>query len=415
MAVRTALLKEPGGQRWLCASLGLLFLVAAGLLGYQCATAKSSTLSSPLRLRTSPISISLHPQRCLRIAEEDLRKIRDQVQPLDEGLSASLYLHALRVFGLDFAYQRGPLASSRETLRLFSDDVFGRRILGTALLVTTPRGIRCTPHRNQGARESHRDYCLAVLSELGTPISFPITIAGKSFTFKDMLADSLANCHLGQEEIEWTALTYAMWLPPERTWVNKFGDSFSFDQLAVELMQRPLDETTCAGTHVVQAMIVLARVDREECAILSPEVRSKLLDRLATIVREIEATQAADGSWGPDWCGRLVDRADAGYEKGDWSVDSGGVEARLLATSHIPELLMLLPEELRLSEERLARSGGWLHAQLKGVSSDFVRSNFCPCTHGALVLQRICRRADESVVDRAPKASTHSVHGENER
>ena len=285
--------------------VGLVFGVAlctlAGSTIYFWVATRSSVTHSALVLRASPISIRPHPQHCLVITDDDLQKIRNQVQPLDEGMSTSLYLHALRVFGLDSKYRRGKLASSEDTLRLFADDEFSKRILGTPVIVRTPYGVRCTPARNAGASESHRDYCLAVLSEQGLPVSFSIIVNGESFTLKDLVADSIANFHLGQQEIEWTALTYAMWLPPERRWVNKFGEVFSFDQLVVELMQRPLNKAVCAGSHVVQAMITLARVDREKFAILSPEVRSTLMNRLRAIVRVAEAAQASDGSWGPDW------------------------------------------------------------------------------------------------------------------
>ena len=367
---------------------------------------------SSIKVRSSPILIRPQPEPCLRVPEEDMRKIRAQVEPLDEAMNVSLYLHALRVAGLDTEYQRGKLASSRETLKLFADDEFSTKILGTPLIVRTPHGVRCAPEYVGGQKESHRDFSLAVLSEQGLPASFSIAVGDESFTLKDFLADSIANFHLGQEEIEWTALTYAMWLPPERTWVNKFGETFAFDQLATELMQRPLDKSVCVGSHVVQAMIVMARVDHEECPILSSDVRDQLMDRLAQIVREAEATQAADGSWGPDWYERLLD--DRGPEPRGRSIDSRSVEGRLLATGHISEWLMLLPEGLRVSNDRFARSGRWLHAQLKGVDSEFVKNNFCPCTHGAIVLEMVRSAAGEIVVGRSRATVPISAHhGEN--
>lgn len=391
----------------------VVLLTAAGLVAYRWATARCAAAPSSLALRASPISIRPHPQRCLNIPEEDFRNIRDQVQPFDEGVSTSLYLHALRVFGLDSKYNRGKLASSRDTLRLFAEEEFSKKILGMPLLVRTRYGVRSTPEPLGGAKESHRDYCLAVLSEQGLPASFSMIAGGRSFTFKDFLADSIANFHLTQEEIEWTALAYAMWLPPERKWVNKFGEAFTFDQLATELIQRPFDEAVCAGSHLVHAMIVLSRVDHEECCILSPDVRGKLLNRLAAVVREAEATQAVDGSWGGDWYERLLSDRTPEPESRDQSKNNRLLKNRLLATSHIAEWLMLLPEELRVSDDRLRRAGRWLHAQLKDVDPQFVRDNFCPCTHGAIVLQLVrstCSTSGETAVDEPRQTIPFAVH-----
>ena len=131
------------------------------------------------------------------------------------------------------------------------------------------------------------------------PGSFPMSASGKPFTLHDLVADSIANFHLGQEEIEWTALTYISWLPPERQWTNKFGETFTFDQLATELMRRRFEEATCVGSHVVQAMVVLLRVDREVCSVLSQDVRTIMVKRLRDIVRVAEALNFRTGVGDP--------------------------------------------------------------------------------------------------------------------
>ena len=397
--------------------LGLVALLAAGAAWRPWSLVPSSTpraTPDSVKLRSTPISIRPRLYPCLSVPIEDMRKIRAQVEPLEEGMSTSLYLHILRVFGLDSKYSRGRLTNSGETLRLFADDEFSKELLGVPIVARTPHGVRCAPVGSGGAQESHRDFCLAVLSEQGIPASFSMTVGGKQFTFKDLLADSIANFHLEQEEIEWTALTYAMWLPPARQWENKFGDSFSFDDLATELMSRPLDEATCVGSHVVQALIMLARVDDEECAILSPDIKDRLVVHLATTVHEMEVAQAADGSWSADWYTGLLRQEDSAPEARTWSVASDSLERRLVATSHLPELLMLLPDELRVADERLLRAGRWLLAQLRDVDPPFVKNNFCPCTHGAIVLQMVSR-ADESAVDQSREPVYLPVHAENER
>ena len=76
---------------------------------------------------------------------------------------------------------------------------------------------------------------------------------------------------------------------------------------------------------------------------------------------------------------------------------------------------MLLPEDCRVSEDRLARSGQWLYAHLKDKDSNFVRDNFCPCTHGAIVLQMVRCPASEVVVGRSHMAVPTAHNGETLR
>ena len=394
-------------------ALPLLALAAVGLMAKWWPIKTEAAAVPHLALRTSPIFVQTKPRPCVSIPEEDMSKIRAQVEPSSKAMSASLYLHALRVFGRDSKYSRAKLATSGETLRLFADDAFSKQILGTPLMVRTPFGIRCTPEGSAGIQESHRDYCLAVLSEQKPTASFSMVVGGKAFTLKDFLADSIANFHLGQEEIEWTALTYAVWIPPERKWTNKFGEVFSFDDLATELMRRPLDKAVCAGCHVAQAMTVLARVDHEVCPILTPEVRGELTRRLGEMVQDAEAAQSLDGSWSPDWHEKHLKDSSRDPKRKGWSEDTRSLGKRLLATSHVSEWLMLLPEEFRVSDDRFERAGRWLHAQLKGVDSHFVGDNFCACCHGAIVLQLVRDTAGAIAVDQSREAvsvSGHQVH-----
>lgn len=391
-----------GYYRIRCVGLVMLSVIPVILMGWVWARGTPKAPSAAVAMRDFPISIRPQPRPCLSIPIADLEEIRNQVQPVDARMSTSLYLHALRACGPGRVYHRGKLSSSDETLRLFADDAFSRRIFGTPLMVQTPFGIRCTPKMGKGAKESHRDFCLAVLSEQELPASFPMQVDGKSYTFRDFLADSIANFHLGQEEIEWSALAYALWLPPARTWTNKFGELFSFDDMALELMERPLKNATCTGAHVVQALIVLSRVDAEVCPVLSPSVRSELDGHLQEVVQTAKSTQAADGSWDVDWHKALTQ--DSGHEtaRKTYSVETGTSGGRLLATSHIVEWMLLLPDASWIPDERIYRAGQWLHHALKDVDPEFVADHFCPCTHGAIVLQLIRKPRDEVAAAQSP-------------
>lgn len=147
-------------------------------------------------------------------------------------------------------------------------------------------------------REAHRDQLLAVLGEIGIPLDAPVTTDRGPKPLRGLLDDSVANFSLDQGEIEWTALAYALYLPPQRQWTDKFGTAFQFDQLARELMRRELGEQrACSGTHLLYSLAVLCRVDESE-PVLSQDTRRELRRYLAAMSDRAAASQRIDGSWG---------------------------------------------------------------------------------------------------------------------
>lgn len=315
----------------------------------------------------------------------DLTRIMRKVAPASSGMSASLCLHSLVALGLDARFQDNRIATGRDLLRLFTDDECGRRYFGGPVMVGTRYGLR--PVLSPGSEvmnEKHYDQTLGCLAQLGLPLTHPMKFEGKAFTLRDVLRDSIASFELHQSEIEWTAIAYAAYLPPRRAWENKFGETYTFDQLAVELLDRDLSRTSCCGCHVFEAVLALLRVDQEATPILSYPVRIKLDKALESYVSAVLTGQDADGSWGPHWYRNLLT---ASQRQGLTSGGERAAEARLLATSHIAHLIMFLPERLRVPEGALARSEGWILRTLSGAGDDFIRDHFCPSSHGAWLLR----------------------------
>src|SRR5207302_3298465 len=121
-------------------------------------------------------------------------------------------------------------------------------LVGPALGWRSPTGGAEGTARDP-SMELHRDQTLAAFAELGLPLSFTLQGDGGTGTLRDVLDDSLANFHLGQKELAWTALAYALYLPPVKSWINRYGERFGFDQLVSEMLDRPLDAESCGGTH----------------------------------------------------------------------------------------------------------------------------------------------------------------------
>jgi hypothetical protein len=127
--------------------------------------------------------------------------------------------------------------------------------------------------------------------------------------------------------------------------------------------------------------------------ILSAPVRERLWKRLGKIVRVAVEQQAPDGSWGTDWNAELLPKG----RKGRLS-DHRSLDHKLLATSHIPEWMMYLPQELEVPNEVIQQAGRWLFRQWSTINDKtFVADNFCPCSHAAVVLGMLCKKEQGTV------------------
>ena len=133
--------------------------------------------------------------------------------------------------------------------------------------------------RWQPERQAHEDQLLAVLAEAGVPLSTPLTTGRGQASAQRLLDDTLANFDLKQAEPEWSALSVVLYLPPQRSWTDKYGKVLTFDDLAEELMDRTFQANLpCAGTHLIYTLTALLRADEQE-PVLTPTVRAKAQPR----------------------------------------------------------------------------------------------------------------------------------------
>jgi hypothetical protein len=311
----------------------------------------------------------------------------------DDRWSASRWLHLVRVFGLELAQDLD--GKNVNAADLFTDTELGAAYFGAPLFVRTSHGLRFSSSgKGRSAiltQEVHRDQCLAVMAELGVPLATTFRgadLGGRLGCLGDVLNDSIANFHLSQDELPWTAVALALYLPPSRSWANKFGESFTFDQLATELMSRPLADGSCAGIHLAGALTTLYRVDEQRC-ILSESTRAAVESRVQGLVAAALRNQLPDGSWSIDW------HSDAGVDKpGDTP------RRRLLATGHVAEWLMATPACIKVPQSCLERATGWLLPALLELTPEECESQFCPVSHALIVL-----RSSRTFAPSAPTSS----------
>jgi hypothetical protein len=189
--------------------------------------------------------------------------------------------------------------------------------------------------------------------------------------------DSIANFQLSQSELEWTTIAFAQYVNGN-SWTNRFSKATTFDELAWELMSRPLHSSSCGGVHRLDALSQLLAADARRHLFLS-DTRVAIIDYLRDALNALRRTQSSSGFWSADWCdvldtargARALPRLDTGY-------------ARLLVTGHIVEWCKALPPEVAVPTEPLSRSRRWLRSQFASKSSFW--DSFCPITHGLLAL-----------------------------
>ncbi len=296
--------------------------------------------------------------------------------------------------GVDGRFDHPILSDSRKVLRLLTDGDFGGAVLRRTAIERTRHGIEfvstaATMAEHVRATESHRDQVLASLAELGLPLSTPVSADDENLTLKSAMADSLANFHLKQKELQWTAIAYALYLPPRKEWFNKFGERHTFDDLVNRLLVAPVEDSSCAGTHLGYALTLLYRADRTLAPILSQSVRNRLRQRLVRTVAAAIETQSQDGSWSGEWGRGLYSHSDQTP-----STDVADMNGRLLVTGHLSEWLLYLPEEFGVPDDCLRRAGLWLRSRLEDVPGNPIKEDaVCPYTHAACALRSLSRES----------------------
>jgi hypothetical protein len=261
---------------------------------------------------------------------------------------------------------------------------------GRPTLIDTRYGVRCKTQERRNAqqqlyRETHANQLLAVLGEVGVPLNHPVSTADGRRAVRDLLNDAMATFELGQVEIEWSALAFALYLPPQDSWQDQHGTRHTFDELAREMMRRPFHANLpCAGTHLLYSLTALLRAD-EEAPVLSEPVRAQLREHLRQAVQRVCSAQAADGSWDLLWYEDLV--RPAGPPPA--SVSPPANVPAVLATGHQAEWLIRLPPELLPPEDCLARAARWLHVRLLADPASMLEENYCPYSHAGKVLAEL--------------------------
>lgn len=265
-------------------------------------------------------------------------------------------------------------------LSVISDDRAMEQVLGAVSLRETPYGLRFSssqslPRSSSTAGEAHRDQALAIMAQLGIPLSQPFNLRNRHYTGRSVLADSVMTFSIAQPELPWSAVAYCHYLSGQTSWENKFGEVFTFDTLADELLRRSLDQESCGGLHVLQALTVIRSARHDGKPIIS-NIHAANIDQYINKYIAIATRGQRDAhGWGSDWC-----RPPAGNTAPRSTSD------RVVVTGHMLEWMLMLPDHQRPDATSVRRAVDHLQHMLDAHPVQAPSLPVCPYTHARLAI-----------------------------
>jgi hypothetical protein len=239
------------------------------------------------------------------------------------------------------------------------------------------RGIDDRPHMSQrvdDGAEGHPSQLLADFAALGIPSARLVRSGATSASIADLVRSLQEDFHL-EGEIEWKAIALARYAPTKASWVNRWGRAFDFDAIVVNLLRRVPTEGSCRGTHILQALVVIWRVDALN-PILSGSSRDAIRRRLTSTIGQLRASQRDAGYWAPDWPTPHPNRGDYSQDHLLFSEDQ-----LALVTGHHLEWLDMLDDDLALPEATRQAAIEWCVRSLERVTAYSVAKNLCAYSH----------------------------------
>lgn len=344
---------------------------------------------SPLhRWRATPVELQRIPGMEDAVTDRQLVTALASALPMWDPPAVSSLIHELRLWGRhsDFtkAMLRRPRSGEMMVETLLNDRLCRERTTtgeGT-FLMDSPYGIYValagTRDEIEGTAEGHYGQLLMALGEAGIPLDTSVsTVSGRSGTIADLLHDA-AMRFAWTAELEFIAVALALWLPPETTWTNQFGNRYSFDDLMAKLTDIPHGQGACGGTHVPYAIASILNVDRQY-PLLTVPVRQRGTLWLTDLGAKLERTQTAGGGWDYAWAEQQQPVRQLWHDS---------VLDQITITGHHLEWMAIAPPHVRPAPRTIALAVNALTRDIDRLPPVEGREfkTLLPCSHAAKAL-----------------------------
>jgi hypothetical protein len=382
----------PVWKKWGCLT-GALGLLTLGPGMWRWLESCSAPSSSSVRPSPAPIlsALRIHPRQIFPagdwpplVSPKELAEVLQYLEPNWEYHRAGDLLHALRLWGPQarfpaqaaFVVPAGvrPL-SGADMLRFFQEEQEFRRWypLSPPYFFPGRQGWSARiGERNTIEYNLHVDDFLALAAECRLPLDTLFHWGGQTFTLADLFAASFYWYH-PQQELEFTAVAYGHYVRGGASWLNRFGQRYTLEDVAAQVLALAPARRACYGTHVPYALVILWRAG-EEAGVLSAAMRQRLWERMQYFSRRLVQTQRAAGWWDASWAGPI----------------SGGQDLEELVTcpGHHLEWLALAPAEVCPPLEVVRRAAQQLFAFLRepDVRVLSAAKQYAPTSHAARAL-----------------------------
>ena len=322
---------------------------------------------------------------CRRI-DAALAHVRDG-RRLDASVhGAWQVVHGILAFGPDF-----PLAHDGIVSPALDYLLGGGSMTGWTLRPAKP-GVRAIVEGGSTMAQGHPDQWLGYLSQCGlapcgkggVPLATKLVVAGREFTVADLLSQAQADITPGQEAT-WTLMALSAYLPHDATWRSRDGEEWSIARVVEMEAATDIYASACGGAHRLYGLIAAlkqhvaatgrSRAELEGAWAMAAEVIDDAINRARRF-------QQADGSFSTH-----------SFERPGTSAD---VFARLGATGHVFEVVVMALDDERLTEPWVTRAADRLVTLLEQTADvDVECGALYHAAHGLLLYrQRICPTTD---------------------
>jgi hypothetical protein len=355
-----------------------------------------------LTIRATPVVVTIEEPMRGTISRVLLQQMVARVRRDDPLQKYKIHavLHALRLNG---SYDRTaglqPLGS-RALLSAVLDDQQYSKLCGPVgpLLIPTDFGVTAWTSDNFAAAP-HTDKIISTLGEIGISPTRPLVMRSGTGIVADLIRDSLARFDVKQNEIEWSTIAFASYLPPARTWTNRYGREFSFDDLATALLAKPMGHGPCYGTHSLYSMAYLVNVDGTN-QILSRDRRQAIIERLRAASVLLQEGQYRSGHWADRW--HLPAAADRGRQDPPFIARKN----LLRITGHHLEWIALAPNEARPGKAHIVRACNAIANDVMSLAEPELDDHFVVLTHA---LRAVCLLYGIRIDDLLAQGEEHNV------
>ncbi|MEJ7595374.1 MAG: hypothetical protein WKF77_27970 [Planctomycetaceae bacterium] len=314
------------------------------------------------------------------VSDEELAAVLKKILPRfsRDHLRPNLVEHALRTWGSEIEFANPDIISGPQMKEFLTDmakfvDSWGKN--ATPLMVANDDGIHVR-YAEDRSGSVHHDHTLAALTEAGLSLDDSVFTTARKMHVRNILIEALRDFQLDERETEWSVMSFALWLAPQKstTWHNGEGRQITFDMLAERLMRNHKRDGVCLGTHRVYSLMLLVRLDDQNGGkLITTETRGQIMEYLMSVRDLIAASQRPDGSWTSNWTDGAESEAKADL--------SAPLSKRVIATGHHLEWLSIAPIELHPPREQILKAADWLVANVEKTPQDEVDTNYTFYSH----------------------------------